>query len=67
MINDDIFGPVYKPSDEIFNRRKYILTKKDADADVGGDDDNLVGVLWQVVELRVEAVVSEYCESCYVA
>ena len=28
VINDDIFAPEYEPPDEIFNRRKYMLTKK---------------------------------------
>ena len=28
VINPEIFAPVYEPPDEIFNRRKYMLTKK---------------------------------------
>ena len=30
VINDDIFAPEYEPPDEIFNRRKYMLTKKNS-------------------------------------
>ena len=28
VINDEIFTPVYEPPNEIFNRQKYMLTKK---------------------------------------